>query len=310
MTPLYLLLEALDNIDAAFATYAKANPSDKGRQALWRSARSQLVDQFLGANGMLQSSQFNDPSLPAITPVLIGALRAQIMANCPTSFGAQPQVCTWARSQLAKNMETVMRGPTFAATMQLIDALRANEGARTGAEALLSYLLDAASQNDALEAMLASSDDMMQVLRDDENLVPFYHVLAPAMAASLVDPTGKIVQKGVVDAQIALFTRIGAKAFGPGGKEDCSQEIDPDGVLNLVIEHLVTPMKNPDGSVGETPLEVIIDVIADVNRASPDRTDKLVAVDYASISDNVVDFLMNKERGLEQFYAIVRNGTE
>ena len=31
--------------------------------------------------------------------------------------------------------------------------------------------------------------------------------------------------------------------------------------------------------------------------------------DYANIADNVSDFLVNKERGLEQFYEIVRQGT-
>ena len=69
-------------------------------------------------------------------------------------------------------------------------------------------------------------------------------------------------------------------------------------------------MVTPDGKTGETPLEVMIDVIADVNRAAPDQTGKLVADDYGSISDNLVDFLMNKERGLEQFYEVVRQGTE
>ena len=39
VTPLYLVLETLDEIDAAFAAYAKANPNDAGRQAQWKSAR-------------------------------------------------------------------------------------------------------------------------------------------------------------------------------------------------------------------------------------------------------------------------------
>ena len=48
---------------------------------------------------------------------------------------------------------------------------------------------------------------------------------------------------------------------------------------------------------------------ADVNRAAPEQTDKLQAADYANIADNVSDFLLNGESGLEQFYAIVRKGT-
>ncbi|MEO6573621.1 MAG: hypothetical protein ABIP89_07275, partial [Polyangiaceae bacterium] len=74
------------------------------------------------------------------------------------------------------------------------------------------------------------------------------------------------------------------------------------------MQNVVTPM----GPMMEkqTPLEVILDVIGDVNRVAPDQTDKLAAGDYASIADNVGDFLVNKQRGLEQFYEIVRQGTE
>jgi len=76
-----------------------------------------------------------------------------------------------------------------------------------------------------------------------------------------------------------------------------------------VLQKLVTPMAAPDGSTGQTPLEVIMDIVADINRADPRATDKLRAGDYASIADNVSDFLGNKERGMEQFYEIVRQGT-
>jgi hypothetical protein len=65
-------------------------------------------------------------------------------------------------------------------------------------------------------------------------------------------------------------------------------------------------------SNGQTPLEVIIDVIADVNRADPTQAYEgtLVRGDYSTVSDNVYDFLMNRERGLEQFYEVIRQGTK
>jgi len=50
-------------------------------------------------------------------------------------------------------------------------------------------------------------------------------------------------------------------------------------------------------------------VITDVNRASPDQTDKLKPNDYASIFDQVADFMLSPDHGLEQFYEIVRQGT-
>jgi hypothetical protein len=72
----------------------------------------------------------------------------------------------------------------------------------------------------------------------------------------------------------------------------------------------VSPIKDGDFK-GQSPLEVIIDVIADVNRADPTQPYEgtLAKDDYAVVADNVFDFLMNKERGLEQFYEVIRNGT-
>jgi hypothetical protein len=69
-------------------------------------------------------------------------------------------------------------------------------------------------------------------------------------------------------------------------------------------------MTNGTGQQTQTPLEVIIDVITDVNRTDPSQTSKLQPGDYASIAGQVNDFLMNKEFGLEQFYEIVRKGTD
>ena len=36
----------------------------------------------------------------------------------------------------------------------------------------------------------------------------------------------------------------------------------------------------------------------------------LKQADYNGVSSNVVDFLTNKERGLEQFYEVIRQGTK
>jgi hypothetical protein len=307
VTPIYLVLEALNNIDEGFAAYAMANPQNANRQTLWLSARSQLVDQFLSVSGTGPMSQFVDGSVPAITPVLIDTLRAQIFANGPATFAAPNPPCAWARQTLTSNVSNIVGGPLFAGTMDLTEAIRTNDPARTGAEQLLTYLLDTASQNDALAAMLASTDDVIQIMTDDTNMVPFLNVLSTAVAASVTDAQGNIVQKGLVDAQMSLLSRITGKAYASDGMtEVCSSELDPNQVLVVALQNMVTPMPGANGAVGETPLEVILDTIGDVNRASPDQTVKLDPGDYESIAFNVLDFLVNKETGLEQFYEIVR----
>src|SRR5262249_26106990 len=102
----------------------------------------------------------------------------------------------------------------------------------------------------------------------------------------------------------ALLARIAGRAYDQNNVERCDVELDPNEILSVALANLVTPLKD-----NKTPLEIIMDVVGDVNRIDPSRTDKLDDHDYSNIADNVSDFLANKERGLEQFYEIVRQGT-
>ncbi len=91
VTPLYLVLETLDEIDAAFAAYAQANPNDNQRQAQWKLARSQLVDQFLSVTGENTTTQsFADPTLPKILPQIVGTVRSQLWSYCPPGSTSVP----------------------------------------------------------------------------------------------------------------------------------------------------------------------------------------------------------------------------
>jgi hypothetical protein len=310
VTPLYLILQALNGMDAQFAAFAKAHPDDAGRQAQWKAARSQLVDQLFDVNGQnTPKASFKNAAIPKIAPVLIDVLRAQLNAQCPTSFTAPFTPCTWARKDTTTRMENTVGGPTFAAVLDLLDTIRKDDAARTELEKLFDYMLDAASSNEARAAILGAAADGVQSLGDDTNLVPLYKVFSAAAAASVVDAKGHIVQKSLADAQLSFLSRVNGKALDTAGNEVCSKELDPNQVLPVAMAKLVTPMTGADGKPIHTPLDVIMDVIADVNRASPGAIDKLAAEDYASIADNVSDFLLNKERGMEQFYEIVREGT-
>jgi hypothetical protein len=294
VTPAYLLTGALASIDGAFDAYGKANASDAGRLAQWRRARSQLVDQLLGTdpNG---GWHFTNASLPTITPRVLETLRQQLDVRC-TEWPNGP--CAWAGTQLTSDLSETVSGPVFAHAVDLLDALRADEPSRVEVEKLASYLLHEQSSNDALASLLATSDDLAQLLNDEIDLVPVMRAVGGAM----VPRAGEM---NLIDANLALLTRLTAPALGGGGKEQCGREIDPNQVLTRVLEKAATPMAS-----GRTPIEVIMDVIADVNRGAPEKTDALVGSDYASIANEVSDFLLDEQRGLEQFYAIVKNATK
>ncbi len=107
-------------------------------------------------------------------------------------------------------------------------------------------------------------------------------VLSEATSPSLVDTNGNIVQKGMVDAQLALLARISGKAYDTARKTElCSTELDPEsGARQVALGNLVTPMSGANGQLTETPLEVIADTdrrreprgARERRRSSPRRT--------------------------------------
>ena len=238
-------------------------------------------------------------------------MRRPVWAHCPKSFVEPYQKCTWARDELPKKAEETLGGPLMTTGIDVMDAMRKDPEGRRETEKMMEYLFDSTSKNDALASLLASANDLLQVMRDDENLMPLYKVLAAAVDGSKYDAKGKLTEKSLVDAQMALLARVSGKYFDQDGKEICKNEVDPNQVLATVLGKLVTPIK--DGEFrGDSPLEVIIDVIADVNRTDPseDYDGTLQQEDYASVSKNVAEFLTDPQRGLEQFYEVIRQGTK
>jgi hypothetical protein len=208
-------------------------------------------------------------------------------------------------------MGETLESPTFSATMDVLEAIRKDEAARRELESLLMYLSDPASRHEALSSLRAALTDQMQLLRNDDDLVPIYHVLAEALASSVRDRDNpsNVIQAGFVDAHTSLLSRLAARERDAEGVQICRREIDPNQVLTVVLRNIVTPMKDAKGTLRRTPFDVILDVIGDVNRSDPSREGRLESADIAAVSNEVSDFLANKERGLEQFYQIIKNGT-
>lgn len=315
VTPAYLLTNALLGIDIAFDKYEEQNPKDKDRRVGWRRARSQLVDQFLGVSGIKSNSTFANAGIAKMTPVLVDLLRSQLWSHCPQTFlsplddGVAHPTCQWARTELVQKASDSLAGPLATSGIDVMDAMRKDPEARREMERMMEYLVDSSSSNDALASVLASANDLLQILRDDQNIVPLLKVAAAAVDGSKYDDQGRLTEKSLVDAQMALLARMNGKYFDPDGREICKNEVDPNQVLTAILSRAVTPIKDGDFK-GQTPVEVIIDVIADVNRLDPTAPYEgtLHQDDYANMSRNVVEFLVDPQRGLEQFYEVVRNG--
>lgn len=292
LTPFDLFANGLVAMDDRFASAKDWNDLDQ-RKAMWKHARSQLVDQFLQIDGSATSSVFHNPGIPKALPILLRALREHVNAHCPDR--EQGTACTWATKDMAKQLADSMGGPTFAALMNLQERIRADEGARREVEKLLTYLLSEASDADALQATLASMSDIFQILRDDPDMAPIMaavsNAAAPDDAKDGDDPV-----PGLAATTIRAMQAL----------TDPNDAYDPYRVLDPILKNLVTPIDAKQPSL--TPLEVFVDTIAEVNRLDASvREQTLTPDDYRAVTGTMRDFMTSKTRGMEQFYEIVRH---
>lgn len=300
VTPIYLLIDALKGFDAAFDEHKSKNAGDD-RQPAWRRARSQVVDQLLAVEGTGAATRWKNPAVEKVLPTLVSAIRSQVAANCPDPA----QGCTWGRTELPNKMRDVVTGPTFVTVFDLLDAVRADEPARTELERLLVFLLQSA-QSDASKSTLAALVDLLQVFEDDANLTALLQAASSVAAPEVLDKDGRVESRGLLLAAIEVMSRVLSEAHRPDGTRICAKEIDPNRTLAVVLRRLVTP--GPDGAA--PPIEVLIDVAADVNRVRPQDTTKLAPADYAHIAHEVSDFCGNPSRGLEQVYTVIKQATK
>ncbi len=291
------------------------------RQQRWRNGRSQLVDQFLSIDGSGTNAAFHNKAVPKAIPILLDVLRAQINANCPDRETATTR-CFWATGTKTKKgdktfaQETAdtFSSPVFATTMELLDKINQDQKSRQQLEKLLHYLLEQNS-SDALHSTMTSLSDMMQLLSDDVNMPAIYDAVslasAPAADTIKVDPTcvdkpnqpcARKPTPGTADRVLVALQTLTAE---PNGKRN---PYDQYRIMDRILKNLVTPM-DPNDPQSQTPIEVFIDTVAEVNRvdASAKVDEPLTAQDYAFVFGTVRDFLTGNTRGLEQFYEIIKH---
>ena len=167
VTPAYLLTSALRGIDDTFDAYELQNPTDAARRESWKRARSQLVDQFLGVSGARSTSEFKNPALAKMTPVIIDLVRSQLFAHCPRSFSPPYEKCSWASTELVKKAQDVLSGPLAAGGLETLDAIGRDPESRKQTELMLQYLVDTTSRNDALAGVLAYREGVTARARGD-----------------------------------------------------------------------------------------------------------------------------------------------
>jgi len=304
LTGFTLFADALHKIDTTFASACDCSQKtgvdqaecmkDPGacqadaaaRQGQWKRARSQLVDEFLAVDGDGTAAAFHNPT---VTPTLIATLelaREQVNANCPDRESGAP--CTWAKKDLGDKLAGVMSRPLFAAIVDMQDKIRKDDAARRQLETFLQYTLKAATDDgEALQGTLSSIADLLQALRDDGSLTPILQAASSAMAAD-ADPDGA----GAASITIKVLKALTDDTY------------DRYHVMDHVLPNLVTPM---DDGKNLSPIEIFMDVIADVNRIdAAEGSGPMASDDYQGVMSTMQAFMTDKTRGLEQLYTIIQ----
>ena len=165
--------------------------------------------------------------------------------------------------------------------------------ARSELSLLMAYMFDEASGNDAFDATLFAAADMMMVLEDDRNLVPILRILADGIAGNVntvVAEGGELVLgESAVDGGLNLIRE--------------SNVVDDRRTLTRVLQNLVALQPGQE----ETQLEILIDVLAEVNRAAPNAGTPFDVTDYQELVTRSADMLSSESRGMERLYDIIQN---
>ena len=300
-TPFDMFANSLKAIDKRFDSAEGFAADDrKDRLQRWRKARSQLVDQFLAVDGFGSSAKFRNPAISKALLRSLVAMREQLNAQCPkreTGGG-----CEWARYELANKTAEVIEEPLTAAILDLGDKLRADQS-HAEIERVLQYLLNFIDDSEAMRAVLASSADIVQVLRDGQTLPPIFNVLAKLSSNDAAEP-GEQAPAAVADIALQLLQVLVTE---PDEQLDPTHETEFDRyhVAEQLLANLVKPIDETQPS--KSVLEVFADALSDVQRVDSADSGPLSADDYGQISRSVSDLLTDPSRGMEQFYTIVRS---
>ncbi len=289
VTPFDLFAQSMVNIDEKL--------EGDTRLTGWRGARSNLVDVLLAVDGEGEAARFHNRAVPKALPVLLRALREQINANCPNRESGTP--CMWGKSHLAENAADTIRGATFGTVIHLLDKAFSEPDSRLELEKLLHHLLVSADDADVRHATLTSLVDLLQLLGDDTKMPALYWTGAVG-----AEP-GTSATPGLVDRLLELLRVTTAETSVNGVVQP--NAFDRTRMLDRLLKNLVTPM-DADVATSATPLEVLLDALAEVNRfdASADQDSPLTAEDYRLVFGTVRDFMTSETRGLEQFYKIIQ----
>lgn len=275
----FLFADAFNAMDTQFATNMEAKTA-------WESARSELVDTFLGTTGSGAQTTFSNRQIPIVSRLAIQWGRERLNAH-----RMQGDLDAWSRSFARRAGETTS-GPTFSAAYDLLTVMDTDPMTRRAIGDLLYYMLDdsAANSDNNMGLTLSTLGDTLQMLRVDSDIDPFLHGLAPAFQRRVTSPDGPEIPDGTVPAVLRLLDQM--------------RDVDTDRVMDRLMPNMVA---RSSANSNDAPISVIADAIAENSRTTPGDRGPLSRDDVRKVFGEVDSFFSDRSRGFEQFYYIVQH---
>ena len=282
VTPMQLMLEALRNADAAWET-----GDGPTRVESWRRGRDAIARQLLDTRTLGEGYTFANRRGRAIVLLLLPFLLERLEHHRTAG-----DLDDWARD-FTPDAEHTLGGPLVVGLVRLLDVIQAEPAARDALLAVLAYLVDPASPNDAHLATLYGAADMLQTLDDDGNIVPILHALSIALAPNAQELAAGGSGEPETSASVANDALDLVQTV---------QGIDDERVLVRILQNLV--VLDDEES---TPLETILDVMSEINRTEPGVGGPYEPEDFESALGASRDFMRDETHGLERLYDVVQN---
>ncbi len=305
VAPIYLLLDALNAIDARF------EGSLKDRLVPWRAGRSKLVDVFFDVTADAPGQwRFTNPRGPALLLSTVGFLRERLtvyrteQAECAAGGGtieACQQLREWTVG-LTRRLEASLGQPVSAATLRLLDRFRELDSDPAGKLAeLMRHIATESDKDSSFAGAVMGTADLLQTLADTRSVGALMTFVSRALAPNANDVAAGTakdldIQSSSVQKALKLMRSL--------------QEVSPEverGPSTLAT--LLSRLARPYDADGATPLDVIIDSVVFVNRATPGEREEtpLEAQDLRLLLRETEQFLSSERHGLERLYDVIQS---
>lgn len=265
-TPALLVAQALGEIDARRAL-------DPVGLAVWRTARSQLVDSMFATTTSNGVVALKNQGLQAGLPLLLDAATAELRK--------QANYETFVTQTYPQDMRSAVESPALQALTQLVSVLHKDGSAEQNLLTLLSGTLDPSHASNFAEVSL-SLVNTVAALNDAAALQPVTRA-----ASMTLDP-----YTGALKQVLALLQDTRA--------------VDTDNDLTQLMVRLATPMNGQSA----TPLSVIGDTVVEIQRADPTQVNaEYDQADTHNLLRQTASFLTDPQHGLQQLITIIQKRT-